>query len=145
MPPYARIHKDAPRTAIEGLDALMQEIDPEVLLAGALGAVAASRGIVPPMTRLLMTFSSNIDIKSDLERMAGAVVAGPIGLASGVWGSLTAAMTGKTPEGEGVPVDQYALAASGALEAMMMMSLVKNPGLPELIGKLVDKIPSVSV
>lgn len=130
-------------TAIKGLDALFKEIDPEVLLAGSLGAIAASRGVIPPFTRLLMSW--NTSVGEDVKAKAATAAISPFAGIGTVWGGIAAFVAGKQEDGTPIDPDKYALAASGAMEAMLMMSLVKNPGFLELIGKGFDKLPSVSV
>ena len=44
--------------AATAIDKVFEQVDVEVLLAGALGAVAARGGIVPPFTRMLMAIGS---------------------------------------------------------------------------------------
>jgi len=132
--------------AVGALDRLFKDIDPDVLLAGGFGAIAASRGIIPPFTRLLLAFNTNVNLTEDITRIGySAIAAGPIGLASGIWGSIAAAATGQREDGSTVPPDVYALAASGAMEGMIVMTLCKNPGFLELVGKGIEKIPSVSL
>jgi len=135
---------NAAETAIKGLDALLKEIDPEVLLAGSLGAIAASRGIIPPFTRLLMAMNSSLQAE-DIKEKALKVSISPWAGIGTVWAGIAAFATGRDEEGQPVDPDKYALAASGAMEAMMMMSLVKNPGFLELIGKGIEKIPTATL
>ena len=46
---------------VEVADRLIQDIDPEVILAGLLGGTAAATGITPPLTRMLMIFNENLN------------------------------------------------------------------------------------
>lgn len=121
------------------LDKLLSDIDAEVLLAGALGAVAASGGITPPLTRILMVFSEGVNVD-----LGAANAAASTWYDVAKWGSPLAFILGpdvtfgekKDPE---TVIKMRALMASGALEAMMMMSLAKNPGAIEAIGNAVAK------
>jgi hypothetical protein len=125
--------------AVDWADKLLKELDAEVLIVGALGGVAASGGIVPPFTRLMMTFGgSGDDFMQASWKALPLAPSPPLAL-------LTTWLSGKDESGNTVDPSRYAVAASGALEAMMMMTLMKNPGFLELIGKAVDKIPSVKL
>jgi len=135
--------RKAIETPVEAIDKLVSDLDAEVLLAGGLGAIAASRGIVPPFTRLLLALNSGLNIDDFLGKALSMGVSPWSGI-GGVWASLAAGISGQWEDGTKVSPDVYALAASGALEAMMMMSLVKNPGFLELVGKLIDKAPSLN-
>jgi len=121
------------QTRVEMLDRLLDEVDPEVLLAGSLGAIAAAGGITPPLTRMLMAIGTNgSGLADDYKTLliAGTGI-GPIwAVASHLFleqGNTTA------------PPTNVAIAASGALEAMLMMTLVKNPATIEAIGNAVGK------
>jgi len=135
--------RKAIETPVEAIDKLVSDLDAEVLLAGGLGAIAASRGIVPPFTRMLSAFNANLNT-DDIKSIALTSAVSPWGGIGSVWASLAAGLAGRREDGTVVSPDVYALAASGALEAMLMMSLVKNPGFLEIIGKLVDKAPSLN-
>lgn len=126
----------------EPLMAVIERLDPEVILVGLLGGIAAGGGIVPPFTRMLSAFGGMSSDVTDLYNRMG-----PSALALGVSppAALLALLTNKNEDGSSGPPERYALMASGALEAMVMMSLVKNPGFLEamgnLAGKAIDKIP----
>lgn len=179
-------------THADALDKLLKEIDPEVILAGSLGALAAYGGVTPPLTRILATFD---DIMGDLtksgvhlpsvtpvsgdEATKGANdainsffnilklaspaswvtgvpdpvqavtdvwtigspllwVLNPFGSAWGVGGSGGGG--GGTEKDRATQIQMRGLMASGALEAMMMMTLMKNPGTIVAIGEAVKGI-----
>lgn len=118
----------AKETKADLIDKLVKEVDPEVLLAGALGAIAAQGGITPPLTRLLMVFDSNIgqDLIASSEATKTwydvAKWGSPLLWALGVGNSASTSSTES-----GAQITSRAMIASGALEAMLMMNLVKNP------------------
>lgn len=144
-----------PANAVEELDGLFTKIDPEVVLAGSLGAIAAYGGIVPPFTSLLLALGGNsssspISKAADslkvvqesaspallfytnsegiLKAIVRAVsyVSGP---ATGPEGPSGAAAnnTPADPEQKKKDIATYAIMASGAFEAMLMMEFAKNP------------------
>jgi len=130
----------APSKAMERAeiaDKLLAQIDPEVLLAGALGAVATAGGITPPLTRMLMAVGGNTDLGSDIANKAAQTwydVA--------QWGSPVLFALGLT-FGENAPdaekrASTQAIVAAGAMEAMMMMAFMKNPSAMESLSKLVS-------
>jgi len=117
---------------VEMLDRLLDEVDPEVLLAGTLGAIAAAGGITPPLTRMLMAIGTNgSGLAEDYKTLliAGTGI-GPIWAVA----SHLFSQDGSTEK----PPSNTAIAASGALEAMLMMTLVKNPATIEAIGNAVS-------
>lgn len=127
-------------TKADILDKLLSDIDAEVLLAGALGAVAASGGITPPLTRILMVFSEGVNVD-----LGAANAAASTWYDVAKWGSPLAFILGpdvtfgSDKKDNETVIKMRALMASGALEAMMMMSLAKNPGAIEAIGNAVAK------
>jgi len=121
------------QTRVEMLDRLLDEVDPEVLLAGSLGAIAAAGGITPPLTRMLMAISDTGG-SSLVEDYKTLLVAGTgIGPIWAVASHLFSEQGNTT-----APPTNVAIAASGALEAMLMMTLVKNPATIEAIGNAVS-------
>lgn len=135
-----KMPQDKAQMALEGFDRLFADIDPAVMAAGALGAIAASGGIVPPFTRLLMAFNTNISTQ-DVTSLIVQAGMGPIGGVASVWSGLAAFFVGQNDDGTPVSPAKYALAASGAMEGMLMMSLVNNPGTMDLLGKIIEKVP----
>lgn len=105
------------------IDALLKEIDPEVLLAGVLGGTATLGGITPPMTRFLSVMGGG-DLGKDYEALWAV-------LSPATWSNVKVFEMLFGSPGDGTQGDPktWALAASGALEAMIMMTLVKNPDL----------------
>jgi len=149
--------------AVDMVDKLLAEMDPQVLLAGALGAVAVKGGIIPPFTRMLMAMSSMGGITDGLAALdkdyaenkskyldvmtLGSWFGGGI---PGILGTILF-QSEKTVDGTTVTAstDQVNAAeamrgamAAGALEAMMMMAFMQNPGSMELVGKVIDKVGS---
>jgi len=113
-------------TSADAFDKIFAEVDPETLLAAGLGGIAAAGGVVPPFTRLLMAFSDNSgglveDYKTLL--LAGTGI-GP------VWAVLLHYLKNEDPNSK--PPNNIAVAASGALEAIIMMTFLKNPELVKL-------------
>lgn len=118
---------------VEIADKLIQDIDAEVILAGLLGGTAAATGITPPLTRMLMIFNENLN--KDHYALLTAVIPGGHLLESG-WRSLQGVL-GLGGESEKPEDPNYiALFASGALEAMLMMSLMKNPAFIGAVGNV---------
>jgi len=121
-------------TRAELIDKVFEQVDPEVLLAGSLGAIAAAGGITPPLTRMLMAISSNgSGLMDDYKTL---LIAGTgIGPVWAVVSHLFSSQDGSDAK----PPSNTAMAASGALEAMLMMTLVKNPATIEAIGNAAGK------
>jgi len=122
----------ATQAAQDDMRALIQRIDPVVLLGGSLGAVAAAGGLTPPLTAILASFGKNTDAfnlwKSVAELGSPALtVADWLGL---LGSNSTTTTNPKT----------YALAASGAFEAMLMLELVKNPATITAIGNAISGV-----
>jgi hypothetical protein len=121
--------------AVNMADKLLAQVDPEVLLCGALGAVATAGGITPPLTRLLMSIGGNVDLGSDIANKAGtawydvAQFGSPILFALG----LSFGDNASTPAAK---ASQQAVIAAGAMEAMMVMAFMKNPAAMEMLSKL---------
>lgn len=119
---------NATQSAADIADKLLAQIDAEVLLAGALGAVATAGGITPPLTRLLMAVGGNVDLGSDIANKAAqtwydvAQWGSPILFALG----MTFGESGGSQD-KNVKATTQAVIAAGAMEAMMMMAFMKNP------------------
>jgi len=120
-------------TKADIVDKLVGELEGDVLLAGALGAVAAAGGITPPFTALLSAIPNGSKVAFDAWKAVASIGSAPIAIADWL-GWL------QGPEGQKIPPATYALAASGALEAMMMMTLMKNPATIEAIGNAVSGV-----
>lgn len=129
----------AKETKADALDKVFDQIDPEVVLAGALGAVASMGGIIPPFTRLLMMFGgasgNQQDLSSDLKQASTNLGVGalfnPIMAPAALWTGIASLVVGANeqtdPEKQKAAIAQAALAASGAMEGMLMMSIMKHP------------------
>lgn len=144
------VSKNSKADVVDSIDKLVQQIDPEVILAGMLGAIAAGGGITPPLTRILMSLggspgtSANADLVSAFGAAAastwydvakwGSPLAFTIGLVSPSYSPDYVDGKKVTVEERKAQVYQRALMASGALEAMMMMSAMKNPAIIKAIG-----------
>jgi len=138
--------------ASKALDRIFAEVDPNLLIAGTLGGLAAYGGIVPPFTRLLMTmtqangFGTEI-IKEDIDKvkLATVIASGPVGILGGAAGTLFGILIKQELENGGVSsevaekiaadISTTALFASGALEAMLMFKAFSSPGLLEAVVK----------
>jgi len=127
----------------EILDRFLSETDPMVPVVGILGAVATYGGITPPLTRLLSIFTTGGlggDIAKDLTSAQGRVAAmGGLGT-FGIWEAgrmLSGEVTTHDPE-------KWALAAAGALEAMLMWYVMHNPqvltSIIEAPAKMIDAV-----
>lgn len=121
---------------------VFEKVDPEIILAGIMGGIAARGGATPPLARLIGVMGGESGQPNDLQNLVNAAQAFTGGFFT--WGVLLGrATSGSQTSKEEMSAE--ALFAVGFLDAMISMSLVKNPGLPDLIGKLVDKIPSVKI
>jgi len=111
----------------EILDRFLGETDPMVPIVGILGAVATYGGLTPPLTRLLSIFTTDGlggNIAKDLTTMQGKVAL------MGGFGTFGLYEAGKMFSGEGTTTpepEKWALAAAGALEAMLMWYVMHNP------------------
>jgi len=126
----------ATQTRADIADKLLAEIDPEVLLAGALGAVATAGGITPPLTRLLMAVGGNVDLGSDIANKAGQAWYDVAQFGSPILFAMGLTFGDNKPDSTQKAAAQ-AVVAAGAMEAMMMMSLMKNPAAMQAIASLI--------
>ena len=119
-------------SASEVIDRIFAEVDPEVLLAGLLGGIAAKGGLTPPFTSLLMSLSGDEGIANNLvDKFKLVYAAGSPALA---WYTATDYLVnllkdkreGNAQENEAT-VAASAIVASGAFEGMLMMTFAKNP------------------
>lgn len=128
----------ATESAVSMADKLLAQIDPEIVLAGALGAVATAGGITPPLTRVLMAVGGNTDLGSDIANKAAqtwydvAQWGSPILFALG----MTFGDSGGSQD-KSVKATTQAVVAAGAMEAMMMMAFMKNPNAMSALASLV--------
>jgi len=112
-------------TRADLLDRVLARVDPEVVAAGLLGALAASGGLTPPLTRLLQT----INTEADKDYTSLFNVIGPVFVYTQTQ-RLVDILTGSGNEESGTTagdaVKMRALIASGMMEGMLMMTFVKN-------------------
>jgi len=142
-----------------------------LILAGALGGVASAYGMIGPFTRLMMAISASSgatqdvldtitkdhDAQKALLDAATFVSLNPItfGIPTILMGLFfqsekkviemkdgTKAEVEKTSEEKNAENARRAMIASGALEAMMMMAFMKNPGSMQMIGELIGSAKS---
>jgi hypothetical protein len=103
------------------LDRVVLGIEPDVLMAGMLGAAAAMGGITPPLTLLLSAFNDQVNSSTSTWHL----------ISTPGWQLITEWIGGQPSSTSGMdPTDRAKMlgqAASGALEAMLMMTLMKNP------------------
>jgi len=118
-------------------DKLLAQIDPEVLLCGALGAVATAGGIVPPLTRLLMSVGGNTDLGSDIANKAATAWYDVAQFGSPVLFALGLTFGEDSAPAAQAKASTQAVIAAGAMEGMMMMAFMKNPAAMESLSKLV--------
>ncbi len=149
----------------EALDRLVAELDPQLLLAGALGAVAVKGGLIPPFTRMLMAISNlggsvdvalaaiDKDYQDNKTKYMDAFSALSFtgGLIPGIFGTIFFQSEKGNPSWENptpVPVNiaqvsaaeaMRGMMAAGALEAMMMMAFMQNPKAIETVTSLVKE------
>jgi len=128
----------ATQTRADVADKLLAEIDPEVLLAGALGAVATAGGITPPLTRMLMAVGGNVDLGSDIANKAGQAWYDVAQFGSPVLFALGMSFGDSKPD-SAQKASAQAVVAAGAMEGMMMMALMKNPNAIQAITSLATK------
>lgn len=124
-------------------DKLLADIDAEVLLAGVLGGIATAGGIMPPLTRILIALGGSAAAESTVKDLTdiwalGPFFAGPLWIQQMLTGAAIPSSTTTANEAQ-----QYAIVASGALEAMITMSFAKNPKSMEMISSAIGKIPVV--
>jgi len=128
--------------ASKALDRLFAEVDPNLMIVAMLGGSAAAGGLVPPLTRLLMTVGKEPTVISEdyAKMFAGAAVLGPGGMITGVLPAIFALYVSQNPTAFGASGNDKdprpaALFASGALEAMLMYKAFSTPGLLEAVIK----------
>jgi hypothetical protein len=103
------------------LDRVILGIEPDVLMAGMLGAAAAMGGITPPLTLLLSAFNKEVNSSTSTWHL----------ISTPGWQLIQEWISGAPSSNSGMDPSERAKmlgqAASGALEAMLMMTLMKNP------------------
>lgn len=123
-------------TAVEWGDIInktFSEVNAAELLAGIMGGTAASGGVIPPFTRLLMMFGGSnggnaSDINADLVSL-WAITVNPVSAGMALWSFI---FGGGLGGGSSTPptkeeVTKAALFASGFMEGMLMYNVMKNP------------------
>jgi hypothetical protein len=114
----------------EILDRFLGETDPMVPIVGILGATATLGGVTPPFTRLLGVFtqgSGTGGIGMDYTNII-ALLGGMQGIATWAPFNIAKMLFGGGGDGEPQPTAAiWGLAASGALEAMLMWRVMGNP------------------
>ena len=111
-------------SASEVIDRIFAEVDPEVLLAGLLGGIAATGGITPPIARLM---NSTSDLESAASKFKDIVTSG-LGFGDQAY-LFWPWLLGVDSDGNKseAAVSMRAMAAEGVLEGMALMALAKNP------------------
>jgi len=141
----ANYKKKAPSKAearVETIEKLLDRMDPLTVTAMLLGGTAAYCGIVPPLTQLLRAFSDNTELGNILTEKGiaqGGEGAGPI-----KW--VLDYITGSAGDDSSATPNkylQYGLFASGALEAMIMITLVKNPATVTALGEAIKGVGEI--
>jgi len=120
----------ATETRVDIADRLLAQVDAEVLLAGVLGATAALGGLTPPFTRMLQAVNEETDSQDYKNAILSVTGPGFVYVQSKKVSDWIADMlTGNQGDSSVSPADKtkiWGLAASGALEGMILMSFVKN-------------------
>lgn len=111
------------------IDKTFSEVSASELLAGMMGGVAASGGVVPPFTRLLMMFGganggSGTDLSQDYASLF-LLITNPVTAGMAFWQLILGGASSTPPTKE--EVTKAALFASGFMEGMLMYNVMKNP------------------
>ena len=152
----------------EVLAEILEKMDPMELTIMILGGTAAANGIVPPMTRLLLSFVGNdstasANIQKDITTATGSLVGSylvtfltpwliPVSSILGWGGSRRSVLPEPVPlpatlEEKKQQSAAVGLFCSGAVEALIMYKLVSNPetfkALIALPGQVVQGVGSL--
>jgi len=130
------------QTRVDMLDKLFDEVSPEVLLGGMLGAIAAYGGMTPPFTKMLIAISGGegsdkinelvLDYKTLLVAGTGAGIGGA--LFYNMFKRFLAQEPSTDPtEQQKKEIAMTAISASGFFEGMLMMQFAKNPEVQKAI------------
>lgn len=131
----------------DAIDKVFAEVDPMAAVCGLLGGIAASNGIVPPLTRLLMmfggAFGSSDGLKGDLQTASQNAAIGaafnPIAVSPAIWTYIGSLFAGQSEAKDQTTKDalsaKMGLFASGALEGILMYELMQHPELLQTIIK----------
>jgi hypothetical protein len=113
------------------LEQVLSKLNPMEAAVMILGGTAASCGIVPPMTQLLRSFSGNLTIFDP----SATVLTGPPTAIGWLYILQHPDEFGNAKPTTAEDVKALGLFCAGAIEAMIMYNLVKNP---ELTKTLID-------
>lgn len=136
--PYKSVSAKRDRT-IESIDKIFEQVDPEVMLAGALGAAATIGGLTPPFTKMMEAITGSITTSTDY----GLPFLPDLFEGPGGWVYML--ISGKDKNGNSVDPKFYAVVCSGALEGMLMMSFAKNPEAMKLLGEALGSMKALPV
>jgi len=136
---------NATQSRAEVIDKIFAQVDPEIVAAGLLGAVAARGGLVPPFTQLLMSMTSEGGVAESMKQNWMDIAKfGSVGWMAGEF-TLTNLETlfglftkpDATPEEKKAVISSSAIMASGMMEGMLMMAFMKKPGSMTMIQSLI--------
>jgi hypothetical protein len=148
------------------IKAIIEKVDPMEAAIMVLGGTAASNGIVPPMTRLLQTFTGG-GIPADLLKKQADLTKSPMSQGWDLWSWITTPgwqlfgwqfnqlpqqqvtpSTSPTQEQIEIASAKIGLFCSGAIEALIMYKLVSNPetfkALMQLPGKALTGVQGLA-
>ena len=125
----------ATETRADVIDKIFTQVDPEIVAAGLLGAVAARGGLVPPLTQLLMSITADGGVAESIKNTWMDVAKlGSVGWMAGEFAytnvqtlvGLFSPPPNATESEKKALISSQAIMASGAMEGMMMMAFMKN-------------------
>lgn len=121
---------------------ILNDVDARTLLAAMLGATAAAGGITPPLTMLLKAINSNLDATSaaDVVKMLPVPV---VSIPAQLWDIFMPQSTDDSSKKE--RTQMLGVMASGAMEGMIMMELVKNKELMKQVTDVVGKLGAATI
>lgn len=117
------------------VDKIFAQVDPEIVAAGLLGAVAARGGLVPPFTQLLMSMSTEGGVAESMKQTWMDVAKlGSVGWMAGEFALMNLqtllglfVKPDATEAEKKVVISSSAIMASGMMEGMLMMAVMKGP------------------
>ena len=151
MPYQSKAAKKKKESTAAILDRFVTEIDINMVMCGLSGGIAAYGGLVPPFTRLLMTFNNlmpggvgfEISKSVDFDHRNVAAFMSPGGMLGSGAGFLFGSILKKQLTESGTPealaeaqaktITSSAIFMSGALEAMLMYKEFSNPEVAKAI------------
>lgn len=121
---------------------ILSDVDARTLLAAMLGATAAAGGITPPLTMLLKAINNNLDATSaaDVVKMLPVPV---VSIPAQLWDIFMPQSTDTSSKSE--RTQMLGVMASGAMEGMIMMELVKNKELMRQVTDVVGKLGAATI